>query len=197
MIVVILFSKSSHFALVHYDIWGSVLAKFTFKISIFVTFIDDYSQYTWLFLMKNHFELSFTFQPFYPEFKNQFGVYIRIFHRRNAHEYLSHSFQTFMISHDIFHQTSCAYTSQQVGVVKSKNIYLMETTQTFYFMAKFLNNFGGDVVIIMCYLINHISSSILDNQIPHSILFSSQPLHYLPTSSLWVYMLCRYPYSWL
>jgi len=38
----------------------------------------------------------------------------------------------------------------------------------------------GDVVLTVCYLINRMPSSILNNKIPHSILFPYEPLHPLP-----------------
>jgi len=40
--------------------------------------------------------------------------------------------------------------------------------------------FWGDVILSACYLINHMSSSVLKNKIPHSILFPHEPLHPLP-----------------
>ena len=48
----------------------------------------------------------------------------------NGREYLSHSFKKFMASRGILHQTSCAYTPQQNGVVERKNRHLVETTRT-------------------------------------------------------------------
>ena len=48
----------SHFELVHTDIWGSSLTESTLGFRYFVTFIDDYSRCTWLFLMKNRAELT-------------------------------------------------------------------------------------------------------------------------------------------
>lgn len=41
----------------------------------FVTFIDDYSRFTWLFLMKYRSELFSIFYSFYNEIKNQYGVF--------------------------------------------------------------------------------------------------------------------------
>jgi len=81
--------------------------------------------------VKNRYELFSTFQSFFNEIKNQFGVSIRILRSNNAYECLSHSFNTFMKSHDILHQTSCAYTAQQNGVAKHKNRHLVETIRTF------------------------------------------------------------------
>ncbi|RVX04551.1 Retrovirus-related Pol polyprotein from transposon RE1 [Vitis vinifera] len=44
----------------------------------------------------------------------------------------------------------------------------------------FLFVFGGDAVLTACYLINRMPSSILHDQIPHSLLFPDQPLYFLP-----------------
>jgi len=47
-------------------------------------------------------------------------------------------------------------------------------------MVRFLNIFRGDVILTTWCLNNHMSSLVLDNKIPHSILFSHEPLHSLP-----------------
>jgi len=85
-----------------------------------------------------------------------------------------------MASHDILHQTSCVYTSQQNGVVEHKNRHLIETTRTLLIHGLVPQSFWGDVVLTTCYLINRMSSSVLDNKIPHSILFPHELLHPLP-----------------
>jgi len=80
--------------------------------------------------MKNCSELFSIFQTFFNEIKNQFGVSIRILHSDNAREYLFHSFNTFMKSHGILHQTSYAYTPKQNAVAERKNRHLVETSRT-------------------------------------------------------------------
>ena len=44
----------------------------------------------------------------------------------------------------------------------------------------FLFRFWGDAVLTACYLINRMPSSILHDQISHSLLFPTQPLYFLP-----------------
>ncbi|RVW58939.1 Retrovirus-related Pol polyprotein from transposon RE2 [Vitis vinifera] len=74
-----------------------------------------------------------------------------VFHLcRRLREYFSAPFTSFMSQHGILHQSSCAHTPQQNGVAEP------------------------------CYLINRMPSSVLHDQIPHSLLFPDQPLYFLP-----------------
>ena len=90
-----------------------------------VTFIDDYSRCTSLFLMKNRVELFSIFQKFHAEVRTQFNTSIRILQSDNAKEYLSGPFSSFMSSHGILHQSSCSHTPQQNRVTERKNRHLV------------------------------------------------------------------------
>jgi len=110
----------------------------------------------------------------------------------NACEYFSRSLTTFIKSHGILHQTSC--TSHQNGEAECKNRHPVETTHTILIYGDVLQRFLGDVVLSACYLINRMSSSVLENKIPHSILFLHEPFHHLPLkvfgSTFSVYNFC-------
>ena len=170
---------SSSFALVH-NIWGPSRFKSTLGFQYFVTFIDDYSKCTWLFLMKHRSELFHIFQSFFNEIKTEFGVLIRVLRSDNGCEYFSHYFKQFMASHSILHQTSCDYTPHQNGVVERRNRHLIETTRTFLIYGEIPEHFWGDAILTTCYLINHMPSSVLKNTIHHSIIFPHEPFHPLP-----------------
>ena len=120
----------SPFELVYTDFWGLSHTVSTLGIRSFVTFIDDFSRRTWLFLMKSRTELFSVFQKFFAVICNQFHTSIRILRNDNALEYLSAPFFTFLASHGILHQSSCAYTAQQNGLAKRKNRHLVEITLT-------------------------------------------------------------------
>ena len=98
----------------------------------------------------------------------------------NVKEYFSAPFISFMSQHGILHQSSCAHTPQQNGVVERKNHHLIETARTLLFHYHVPFRFWGDVVLTTCYLINRMPSSVLHDQIPHSLLFPNQPLYFLP-----------------
>ena len=54
-----------------------------------VTFVDDYSRTTWLYIMKNRSELLSHFYAFYVEIHFQFHVYVQSLRSDYAKEYVS------------------------------------------------------------------------------------------------------------
>ena len=130
--------------------------------------------------MKNQAKLFPIFQKFYAKIQTQFNVSIRVLHSDNAREYFSTPFTSFMSQHGILHQSSCAHTPQQNGVAERKNRHLVETAGTLLLHGHVPFHFWGDAVLTTCYLINCMPSSILHDQIPHSLLFPTQPLYFLP-----------------
>ena len=120
--------------------------------------------------MKNRAKLFFIFKKFHAEIHTQFNTSIRILISDNAKEYFSMSFSSFMFSQDILHQSFCAYTPQHNGVVERKNRHLVETARTLLFHHKVPQSIWGDAILVVCYLINSMSSSVLHDQISHSVL---------------------------
>ena len=111
--------------------------------------------------MKTRVELFSIFQKFNAEICTQFNTYIRILRSDNAKEYFSTSLSSFMSSHGILHQSSCAYTPQQNGVAERKNRHLVETTRTLLLHHKVPQRFWRDAILASCYLINRMPSSDL------------------------------------
>ena len=130
--------------------------------------------------MKNRGKLFSIFQKFYAEIQTQFNISIRVLRSDNAREYFSAPFTSFMSQHEILHQSSCAHTPQQNEVTERKNRHLVETARTLLLHSNVPFCFWGDTVLIACYLINRMPSSVLHDQIPHSFLFPDQPLYFLP-----------------
>ena len=99
------------FDLVHSDVWGPCPTISHKGFKYFVTFIDDFSRITWVFLMKSRSDLFSIFSTFCAEVKTQFHRTIKVLRSDNAPEYKSSAiFQSFLSDHGILLQTSCAYT---------------------------------------------------------------------------------------
>ena len=80
------------FELVYSDVWGLCLVVSLTGFRYFVTFVDDYSRTTWLYLMKNRSELFSHFCAFYVEIHTQFLVSIQSLRSDNAKEFVSEQF---------------------------------------------------------------------------------------------------------
>lgn len=53
------------FSLVHYDAWGPSSTNSLFGFSYFVTFVDDCSCSTWVYLLKHRSDVCATFKSFH------------------------------------------------------------------------------------------------------------------------------------
>ena len=53
------------FLLVHVDIWEALRAPTRTKCTMFITIVDDFTRYTWIFLIKKKFDFLSCFKSFY------------------------------------------------------------------------------------------------------------------------------------
>ncbi|KAL0319366.1 UNVERIFIED_CONTAM: Retrovirus-related Pol polyprotein from transposon RE2 [Sesamum angustifolium] len=122
--------SSSPFTLVHSDIWGPCRFESLRGFRYFITFVDDYSRMTWVYLLKDRSQVPTIITSFYNEIYTQFSVNIRILRTDNALEFVQKSVSDFCNSKGILHQTSCPYTSQQNGVAERKHRHLLDVART-------------------------------------------------------------------
>ena len=155
------------------------------RFRYFVTFVDDYSQTTWLYLMKNRSELFSHFRAFCAKIYTQFHVSIQNLRSDNVKEYLSKQFQSFMLHNGILHQTSCVDTPSQNRVAERKNRHLRETAHALLFQMHVPKHFWADVVSIACFLINRMPSSVLNWATPFQTLFPHKSLFPIETQLFW------------
>lgn len=80
-----------------------------------------------------------------------------------------------MTSQGILHYSSCTHTQ----VAECENHHLIEFAHTLLLHTHIPLCFWGDAILTACYLINYMPSSVLYNQIPHSLLFLNQCLFIL------------------
>jgi hypothetical protein len=102
---------------VHSDVWGISPIVSHARYKYFVTFIDDFSQYTWVYFLRAKSDVLSVFQNFVAYIENQFSTCIRILRSDSGREYMSHKFHAFLNPKGIVSQRACPYT-QQNGVAE-------------------------------------------------------------------------------
>ena len=126
--------------------------------------------------MKNQSEVFSHFCAFCDEIKTQFNIFVRTLRSDNGKEYMSNSLQSYMTQHGILHQSSCVDTPSQNGVAERKNRHLLETARALLFQMKVPKQFWADAISTACFFINRMPSTVLNDQIPYSILFPKKSL---------------------
>ena len=84
----------------------------------FLTIVDDFTRSVWVYLIKSKDEVFDCIVIFYNLIKNQFQKHVKTFRSDNGTEFVNRKFSDFCAKNGIIHQTSCAYTPQQNGIVE-------------------------------------------------------------------------------
>lgn len=92
---------------------------FFVRFSYFVTFVDDYSWVTWVYLLINKSDVCTTFKSFYNMIHTQFGIKLCILDPMMGKS-LSNSLFSFFDAFGIVHQTTCPGTHEQNEIVECK-----------------------------------------------------------------------------
>ena len=97
--------------LIHSDVWGSAPMTFVLGYRFYVIFVDDFTRFTWLFLLKYKSEVFTIFLHFKVLVENKFGSKIKTLKSDGEGEYTTNYFKSFCLDNGIQHQLSCPYTS--------------------------------------------------------------------------------------
>ncbi|RVW46154.1 Retrovirus-related Pol polyprotein from transposon RE1 [Vitis vinifera] len=178
------YKPSTVFSLVHSDVWGPSRIKNISGTRWFVTFVDDHTRVTWVFLMKEKSEVGHIFQTFNRMVQNQFNSKIQVLKSDNAKEYFTSSLSTYLQNHGIIHISSCVDTPQQNGVAERKNRHLLEVARCLMFSSNVPNYFWGEAILTATYLINRMPSRVLTFQSPRQLFLKQFPHTHAASSDL-------------
>ena len=91
--------SSALFDLIHYDIWDPAPVPTKGRFKYFVIFMDDFSRYTWIYLLHHRSELMSIYQTFHKMIETQFNHTIKVFQLDDAQEYNDKFLLSFLDSH--------------------------------------------------------------------------------------------------
>jgi len=137
----------SPFDLVHSGVWGPSLVFTKGGSRYYVSFIDDYSRYCWVYLMKNRSEFFDIYHMFRAMVKTQHNVVIKCFRCDLGGEYTSNKFSELLPYDGTIHKTSCTDTPQHNGVAERKHRHIVEIARSLLLSASVSSEFWGSRVI--------------------------------------------------
>jgi len=166
-------SSTKPFALIHCDIWGPYRHPSISGARFFLTIVDDFSRFTWIFLMRHKSETQSILKIFFRYVFTQFEAHIKIFRSDNGGEFIS--LRTFFHNNGVIFQRSCVYTPQQNGVVERKHRHILQVARALRFQAHLSTQFWGECALTATHIINRLPSPVLSFKTPFELLFSKPP----------------------
>lgn len=139
-------------------------------------FIDSFSKFTWIYLLKTKDEVHTAFQHFKALAENQFSSKIKSLQSDWSGEY--RGLVDFLHQEGIHHRISCPYTPQQNGLAERKHRHIVEMGLALLSQSGFPATFWDDSFTTAVHIINRLPSPNTDFVSPFEILFKSKPQYH-------------------
>jgi hypothetical protein len=160
---------------VHSDVCGPMNIASVGGSSYYVTFIDDFSNYVWVHLLKQKSEVFAKFKEFLAVAQNLTDRRLKRFRFDNGGEYISTEFNNFLKQQGIFKEPTIPYTPQHNGVAERMNRTIMDNVRSLLHHGKLPLSLWGEAVSTVVYLRNRSPTSGLKEVTPFEKLFGVKP----------------------
>jgi histone deacetylase 1/2 len=158
--------------IIYSDVWGPAQVSVSGH-RFYVSFVDAYSRFTWLYLLKHKFEVFTVFTQFQKHVE-------RLLNRKILHvqtdwggEY--EKLHPFFNSLGISHRVSCPHTHQKNGTAERKHRHIVETGLTLLAHASVPLYYWSDAFTTACFLINRLPSRTTAMKTPLERLLRETP----------------------
>ncbi|GJV31850.1 retrotransposon protein, putative, ty1-copia subclass [Tanacetum coccineum] len=148
--------------LIHTDVCGPFRTMSREGASYFITFIDDFSRYGFVYLMKHKDEVFNTFKVFQNEVKNQLGKKIKAIQSDRGGEYLRHKFVNHTKSCGIVSQLTLPYAPQHNGVSERMNQTLLDMIRSIMNLTTLPKSFWGYALETTARILNMVPTKKVD-----------------------------------
>ena len=166
--------------LIYIDIWGPTPFQSSFGARFYISFLDAYSKFTWIYLLSNKSQAFATFMTFKNLVENQLGKHIKSIQTDNAKEFLV--FSKFLATNRIQHILSCLHIHEQNGSIERKHRHITKISLTLLANTSLPLTFWGKAFLTVVYLINLLPTPVLKMASPYQTLFHKAPdYHFLKT----------------
>ena len=166
--------KLKPFDLVHSDVCGNINPVSLGGGGYFVTFIDDATRYSWVYIIKKKSDVFDTFCNWKSMVEKQYESKIKILRSDNGGEYTSKLFEAYLKKEGIIHQKTVPHTPEQNGVAERLNRTLIESVRSMISDSGLPKTFWAEAVNTANYVKNRSPTSVL-NMTPYEALNNHKP----------------------
>ncbi|MCO5579721.1 hypothetical protein L7F22_033581 [Adiantum nelumboides] len=161
--------------LVHSDACGPMRTPSVGNSLYFVTFIDDFSRFCWVYPLKAKSDVVAIFQHYVSMVENETGCKVQTLRTDRGGEYMSGAFKDFLGKKGIKHQCTMPYTPQQNGVAKRKNWSLMEMARCMLKAKSLPHKLWMEAVACAAHVLNRCPTRALKTITPYESWYDRKP----------------------
>jgi histone deacetylase 1/2 len=163
---------TSPLEIIYSDVWGPAQTSVSGH-RFFVSFVDAYSRFIWLYLLKHKSDVFTVFLQFQQHVERLLNKNIIHVQSDWGGKYLK--LNKFFANIGVSHRVSCPHTHQQNGTAERKHHRIVETGLTLLAHASVPFRFWSDAFSTACFLINRLPSRVIDMQTPIERLLGETP----------------------
>lgn len=141
------------------NLWGPASINFDYGFNYYISFVDAWSRFTWIYFLKSKAETWNVVIQFISQAKNQTGNPLKIMQIDGGTEFKP--LKEYFIKKGIVHITTCPHTSEQNGLVERKHIHIIEIGFTLIPQASLPIKFWLDAFSTTLHLINRLPTKEL------------------------------------
>jgi hypothetical protein len=164
--------SSKPFELVFSDVWGPA-PESVGRQRYYVTFIDDFSKFTWVYMLKSKSDVFQKFIEFQNMVDRRFDTKIIVVQTDWGGEY--QRLNSFFTKHGISHLVSCPHAHQQNGPAERKHRHIVDVGLSLLAHASMPLKFWDEAFFTVAYLINHTPTKLFGYSTPLEHLYNQVP----------------------
>lgn len=161
--------------IVHSDICGPVNVETYDEYKYFVTFVDDYTHVTVLYLMKTKDEMFECFLKFKSMAEAHFETKLSRLRCDNGKEYASNKMKELCDREGVTIQFTTPYSPELNGVSERMNRTLVEKAKSMLVESNLPLHFWGEAVRTATYLTNRSQTNAVKNKTPYEMWHRQKP----------------------
>ena len=149
--------------LVHLDVCGPLNVQARGGYEYFVTFIEDYSRYEYVYLMQRKSETFGKFKEFLAEAERQLGKSLLCLRSDRGGEYLDTEFKDHLIEHGIVSHLTVPGMPQQNSVAERRNRTTLDMVRSMMSHSSLPLSFWGYALQTAVYILNVVPSKSIQH----------------------------------
>ncbi|GJT94901.1 putative ribonuclease H-like domain-containing protein [Tanacetum coccineum] len=168
-------SISQPLYMLHMDLFGSTFVKSLMKKMYCLVVTNDYSRFSWVFILATKDETSGILKSFITGVKNLIDQRVKIIRCDNGTQFKNKKMNQFCERKVIKREFSVAKTPQQNEVAERKNKSLIEVARTMLANSKLPTTFWAEAINTACYVQNRVLVTKPYNKTPCELFLGRKP----------------------